>query len=46
LVGVSAVGPGAVGVTVNVRAAALLLNMRVIGALNPPPLGVMVMVPV
>jgi hypothetical protein len=35
-----------VGVTVNVCDAAELLNVRVMGALRPPPLGVMVIVPV
>jgi hypothetical protein len=34
-----------VGVTVNVCAAAELLNVRMMGALKPPPLGVMVTVP-
>jgi hypothetical protein len=34
-----------VGVTVNVCAAAELLNVRVIGSLKPPPLGVMATVP-
>ncbi len=46
MVGASATGPGAVGVTVNVCAAGVLLNVRVIGALKPPPEGMMVMVPV
>ncbi len=46
LAGVSVTGPTAVGETVNVCAAAELLNVRVIGALSPPPAGVMVMVPV
>jgi hypothetical protein len=39
-------GPTAVGVTVNVCDAAELLKVRVTGALKPPPLGVIVMVPV
>ncbi len=39
-------GPTAVGVTVNVCATAELLKVKVIGALKPPPLGVIVMVPV
>jgi hypothetical protein len=46
LVGVSVTGPAAVGVTVNVCAAAELLNVSVMGTLNPPPDGVMVIVPV
>jgi hypothetical protein len=46
LAGVKVTGPTAVGVTVNVCAAAELLKVRVMGALKPPPLGVMVMVPV
>jgi hypothetical protein len=39
-------GPTAVGVMVNVCAAVELLNVRVTGALKPPPPGVMVIVPV
>jgi hypothetical protein len=46
LVGVKLTGPTAVGVTVNVCAAAELVNVTVMGALKPPPLGVMVMAPV
>jgi hypothetical protein len=43
---VKVTGPTAVGVTVNVCGTAELLKVRVIGALKPPPLGVIVMVPV
>ena len=39
-------GPVAVGVTVNVCGSAELLKVRVIGAVKPPPLGVIVIVPV
>ena len=46
LAGVSVTGPVAVGVMVNVCAVDEVLNVRVMGALNPPPLGVMVMAPV
>ena len=46
LAGIHVTGPTAVGVTVNVCEAAELLKVRVIGALKPPPAGVMVMVPV
>ena len=46
MAGLKLTGPTAVGVTVNVCAAAELLNVRVIGALKPPPDGVMVMAPV
>ena len=46
LVGVSVTGPVAEGVMVNVCPAAELLNVRVMGALNPPPVGVMVIAPV
>jgi len=46
LAGVKLTGPTAVGVTLNVCAAAELLNVRVMGALKPPPAGVMVTVPV
>ena len=45
LVGVRVTGPTAVGVTVNVCAAAELLNVSTTGVDNPPPDGVMVMVP-
>jgi len=45
LVGVSATGPTAVGVTVNVCAAAELLNVSTKGVANPPPDGVTVTVP-
>ena len=44
--GASVTGPVAVGVMVNVCAAAELLKVKTIGMLNPPPVGVMVMVPV
>ena len=46
LAGVRLTGPTAVGVTVKVWAAAELLNVKVMGELNPPPEGVMVMLPV
>jgi hypothetical protein len=46
LLAVRVTGPTAVGVTVNVCAAAELPKVRVIGALKPPPAGVMVMAPV
>ena len=46
LAGVKLTGPTAVGVTVNVCAAAELLNVRVMGAVKPPPDGVIVMAPV
>ena len=46
LVGVSVTGPVAEGVTVNVCPAAELLKVSTMGALSPPPVGVMVMVPV
>ena len=46
LAGVSVTGPVAVGVMVNVCAVDEVLNVRVIGALNPPPVGVMVIAPV
>jgi len=46
LAGVSVTGPTAVGVMSNVCAAAELLKVRTMGALSPPPLGVMVMAPV
>ena len=46
LAGVKLTGPTAVGVTVNVCAAAELLNVSTTGVDKPPPDGVMVMVPV
>ena len=45
LVGVSVTGPVDEGVMVNVCAAAESLKVRTMGALSPPPLGVMVMAP-
>ena len=45
LVGVNVTGPTAVGVMVNVCAAALL-NVSTIGVDSPPPDGVIVIVPV
>ena len=46
LAAVKVTGPTTVGVTVNVWAAAELLKVRMIGALKPPPAGVIVIVPV
>ena len=46
LVGVSVTGPTAVGVMVNVCAAAELLNVSATGVETQPPEGVRVMVPV
>ena len=45
LLGVSATGPTAVGVMVNVCAADELLNVSTMGALSAPPEGVIVIVP-